>query len=103
MRIIFAIPLLLAASPAIASPVYLECLIRDTIWNVTVDADAGTLTYIILSTSSTQRPPAFFTADKVYFNGMTIDRVTLSFAHGIGDNVSARGQCRVITVSSRQF
>lgn len=91
--------------PAAASPVYLECTMTGMIWHVTVDAERGTVDYVIPASDVAQKPPAIFTMDKVYFKGMTINRIDLVFERPqiTGGAAPDRGQCKIAEKQARRF
>lgn len=99
---------LLASVSALAAPVYLDCKVQsgstETLWNVALDESAGTASYAIQKPAFTGKFPAVFTAEKVVFNDITVNRTDLSITVPIAllSRVD-RGTCEVVKAPARKF
>lgn len=97
---------------ALAKPVYLSCEIpvddKIAAFEVTADEEAGTVSYLVVSSGFTKTMPGAFQADKVVFGdkggSFTIDRTNLAFTRTITMiNSSDHGQCKIIEAPKRAF
>lgn len=92
MRFLVAVALILIPSAANAAPVYLKCqldlgaeagdrgdLAAKSPMDVTLNEEAGTVTYYFPDNNRAFTVRGVFRADKVTFNGFTIDRTNLEF------------------------
>lgn len=93
-----------------AAPVYLECTMttgqKDVLWEVSLDEAAGSASYSIAELGVVQKRPAAFTASKVTFNGMEIDRTSLVLTRTtnvLGDIKIDKGQCQLAKPKARAF
>jgi hypothetical protein len=99
----------LFSSAAEAAPVYLKCQLdpgalggaggRDMAtqapMDVTLNEDAGTVTYSFPQIGRAFTVPGVFTADKVSFNGFTVNRTNFAFQRDMSD-VQAPGMRPII-------
>lgn len=99
---------MIAATPAMAAPVYLECRLsggqsgQELTWNITINESAGRIDYTIPENNvAVSDVRAVFTADTVSFNSITLDRNDLTITRT--GTLPARGQCRVVQRRGRAF
>lgn len=102
-----------SAVPAVAAPVYLDCLLGAagepaTSWTLNLNEDQGTVTFQHSHGSGTMR--ALFTPDKVSWldGSLTVDRVTLKFtrivkSRGQTLGPADEGTCKVAAAPQRAF
>ena len=97
---------LLAAAPAQAAPIDLQCSVSDggkaTSIDITLDEANKSATWQWKDDPNPLSGPAVFTATKVVMRTITIDRVTLAFtqSYDLGDGpVSKRGTCKRVKVT----
>lgn len=113
MKYLAALFFALAPFTAHAAPVYLRCqldpgaqggmggedlLVKEPM-DVTLNEDAGMVTYTLPSIGRAFTVPAVFTADKVSFRGFTIDRVNLAFLRDMS-HLQAPGRAPIIDKGS---
>ena len=114
MKFVAAIVLAFVPCSAYAAPVYLKCQLDQDVgkspaWDVTLNEDAGTVTYLFPDSGRAYTVRGVFTAEKVTFNGFTVDRTNFGFERDMsGLQVSGRppmidrGKC-TIAVAKRAF
>lgn len=111
--------LLLPTAAAQAAPVYLKCQLdqgaqggagaRDLAMqapiDVTLNEDTATVTYSFPQIGRAFTVRGVFTADKVSFNGFTVDRTNLAFQRDMSDlqvpgraPIIDRGECTLVHV-----
>jgi len=116
---IAAIVLALFSSAAEAGPVYLKCqldkgarggggardLAMEAPMDVTLNEEAGTVTYTLPQIGRAFTVTGVFTADKVTFNGFTVDRTNLAFLRDMSDlqvegpPIIDHGKCTLVKVN----
>lgn len=117
---IAAIMLFLLPAAAEATPVYLKCRLNATAqggagpgdlliqapMDVTLNEDASTVTYSFPQIGRAFTVPGMFTADKVAFNGFTVDRTNLAFQRDMSGlrapgrtPLIDRGECTLVHAS----
>lgn len=111
MKHVAALALVCIPCSAYAAPVYLKCQLDQgskggaggqdfatkAPMDVTLNEDAGTVTYVFPEMGRAYTVRGVFTADKVEFNGFAVDRTNLAFQRdtlGIVD----RGRCALVEV-----
>ena len=109
MRVIIAIAVAFTPSLANAAPVYLRCqldpgakggvggqdLAMEAPMDVTLNEDAGTVTYVLPKIGRAFTVPGVFTAEKVSFNGFTVDRTNFAFQRDMSE-LQAPGRAPII-------
>lgn len=119
MRIIIAIAVAFTPSLANAAPVYLKCqldqgakggaggrdLAMEAPMDVSLNEDAGTVTYTLPKIGRAFTVRGVFTADKVSFNGFTVDRTNFAFQRDMSElqapgrePIIDHGQCALAEV-----
>jgi hypothetical protein len=112
-----AMLLLLVPAAAEAAPVYLKCqldqgaqggagardLATQAPMDVTLNEDAGSVTYSFPQIGRAFTVPGVFTADKVTFNGFSVDRTNLALQRDMTDlqapgrtPIVDRGKCTIV-------
>ena len=86
MKAIVAITMALFPCAANAAPVYLKCQLdpgvgvaTKTLMDVTLNEEAGTVTYSFSDIGRAFTVKGVFIVDKVSFNGFTVDRTNFAF------------------------
>lgn len=123
MKLMVAMAALLFPCAAHAAPVYLKCqldpgaqggaggedLLIKSPMDVTLNEDAGTVTYVLPEIGRAYTVRGVFTADKVEFNGFTINRTNLAFQRDMSElqapgrpPIVDHGRC-VLTEVKRAF
>ncbi|WP_136163530.1 hypothetical protein [Sphingomonas flavalba] len=106
-----ALVLALVPCPALAAPVYLKCqlapgtkggaggqdLAASAPMDITLNEDAGTVTYAFPTAARAYTVRGIFTAEQVTFNGFSVDRTNLAFQRSTFGVVD-RGQCTLVEV-----
>lgn len=102
MKFIIAVAAAVLSSAASATPVYLKCeldpgpgVVTKTAVEVTLNEEAGTVTYRFPAIERSFTVSGVFTADKVRFNSFTIDRTNFAFMRDLGD-IQAPGRVPII-------
>ena len=84
MKFIIAIAIAVIPCAANAAPVYLQCQLTQDVgqkapWDVTLNEEAGTVTYTFPELGRAYTVPGVFTAGKVTFRSFTINRTNFAF------------------------
>lgn len=111
MKLVIALALAFFPCSAYAAPVYLKCQLdpgakggaggqdfaTKAPMDVTLNEDAGTVTYAFPEMGRAYTARGIFTANKVEFNGFSVDRTNLAFQR-VTLGVIDRGQCSLVEV-----
>lgn len=100
MRFVIAIAIALFPRAANAAPVYLKCQLDQDIgtkpaWDVTLNEETGKVTYSFPELGRAFTVPGVFTADRVTFNGFTVNRTNFAFQRDLGA-LQAPGRAPII-------
>jgi hypothetical protein len=109
MRFMIAIAIAVIPCVANAAPVYLKCQLAPGAkggfggedeatkapMDVTLNEEAGTVTYLFPAIDRAFTVKGVFTVDKVSFSGFTIDRTNLAFQRDMG-HLQAPGRAPII-------
>jgi len=100
VRFIIAIAMAAVPSAANAAPIYLKCQLEQDVgkqapWDVTLNEEAGTVTYSFPELGRAYTVPGVFTVDKVTFRGFAIDRTNFAFQRDLS-SLQAPGRAPII-------
>lgn len=100
MKLIAAMVILIFPCAASAAPVYLKCQLDQDVgkkpaWDVTLNEEAGIVTYAFPELGRIFTVRGAFTADRVVFNGFTVDRTNLAFQRDLS-GLQAPGRVPII-------
>ena len=106
----FVLAIILASVPcsAYAAPIYLKCQLDQDVgkapWDVTLNEEAGMVTYLFPDSGRAYTVRGVFTAEKVTFNGFTVDRTNFGFQRDLSGLQASgrpplidRGRCTLAT------
>jgi len=111
MKLVVALALVCIPCSAYAAPVYLKCQLdpgakggaggqdfaTQAPMDVTLNEDAGTVTYAFPGMGRAYTVRGVFTADRVEFNGFTVDRTNLAFQRATLSTID-RGRCALVEI-----